>query len=719
MKCIKCDSEFELDSPSERCVETDDTICPRCTLLDPLLHQCDMMCQARLVKFINYHPLTDGFAGFGSMTHITTTTEEFMPSIYRFIYADVSSIVVDHKAMNTLAVTIKMRLHGNPTLIDQAYVREGWKAMHLEKTIEESDFDRIENAAPLLIFRPHRWLRISPDTLQVKIDEVVKAVTISDRHEIIGTPDSDPPPSSHNFRDEIEPRGTYKYYGGKLSAIYGPLEFEKEYTIEYEVEATNPMYAVDFLFPFRYVDVQKIAVLNTPNQGVRSAYPSYGIFKPVVSSTLTKEYEYKLNRPEDEFPDFEKATPFRDSPSVSGISEEELELLPVDKSTAYPIVLDDYRMMTIRFHFVFAPQLLEHDLIVQVKATKRAIPIRTYEQMQKLPEYRDFLVSFDFFNSNEERARKLEVETEIPGYTERANEQIAVPRLGGGKAARMVIEQCPPLKTGILEAMSGPVDTELIYKVYETIDGTRTLVASGNQPVHLLSNEQIIWSLNDVTSGALYNLEPTLASWVTPNDEDGLLSQVRTDAATFHASGKLRGNVDGKATLEEQTLDVKALYDCLNRKYGISYGEHPFNYGFQYSDPLTAQRILTATQVLNSKTGVCIDFVILFASLMEGLGINPLLIITKDHALLGWGEHKSKKNTIDDLNFLETTALGQKNKAGNLITFEAAQDMGKQYFQKNFMFSNDRSVLMGLQTRMGKVIVDLEDARKESAITKE
>ena len=100
-----------------------------------------------------------------------------------------------------------------------------------------------------------------------------------------------------------------------------------------------------------------------------------------------------------------------------------------------------------------------------------------------------------------------------------------------------------------MEAMSESMDAELVYKVYETQGGDRTLVNSGSKTVRLLSNEQIIWSLKDVTSGASYNLEPTLANWIEAHDEDGKLDEVRLAANSFHPEGKLRGNADGKATL--------------------------------------------------------------------------------------------------------------------------------------------------------------------------
>ncbi len=676
-----------------------------------------MVCQARLIKFIDNQPLTDGFMGFGSMTHVTTTTEEFLPSIFRFIYAKVQSIDITLNQMNNLSVTVRLRLQGDPSLLSQVYGKEGWKTMHLIKVLENNHITDIKNPVPLLVFRPQRWLRIEPETLQLSVDGASQPITLSDRHELVGTPLSDPPPSSHHY-GEPEPRGTYSYYGGKFSSIYGPLVLDKEYVIKFKIEAANPFYSLDFLFPYQYVDLEGISVNTIPNIGVHAAAPVYALAMPMVSDKLTPEYEYKLNRPDGEYPRFEKADPFRDTPQINGPAKPVFKA--INEHTAYPISLDGYNLISIRFHFAFIPSQLPHNLLLQPKVTDRAIPIRTYEQMQRLPEYRDFLVQFDIFNTDHDNDRVLEIESEIVGYTDRTSDRVTIPRLGGsGGPARNVIKQCPPLKPGILEAMTGPMSADLIFKVYEIKGSDKILVASGNKTVRLLSNEQIIWSLNDVTSGATYSLEPTLANWIDPHDQDGKLETVRLAANDFHPRAKLRGNADGKATLEEQSLDVKALYDCLNQKYGISYGEHPFDYGFQYGDPIAAQRILTGPQVLDSKTGVCIDFVILFAGLMEGLGINPFLIIDEKHAFLGWGNHKDREAKIEDMGFLETTFLGQKDEKGSLISFEEAEASARRYFKENFMFSNDSSVLMGLQTRLGKVLVDLVEARKEGAITKE
>jgi hypothetical protein len=158
-------------------------------------------------------------------------------------------------------------------------------------------------------------------------------------------------------------------------------------------------------------------------------------------------------------------------------------------------------------------------------------------------------------------------------------------------------------------------------------------------------------------------------------------------------------------TLEEMTENMRALYDYLNNDYGITYSEHEFQYG----DPINAQRILTAKQVLETKGGVCIDLSILFATIMDRLGMNPLIFITEDHAVLGWGDKKS----INTTEYLETEALGKQSQAGLPIGFDDASTMAKSYVKDKFMFRNETDFIQGISMYLGRVIVDLREARDE------
>lgn len=702
MKCKICKQQFRPIPGVWKCSRWPEKICNPCVLKSKELHKCSMVCQSRLVKNIDYQPLIDGFMGFGSMAQVTITTEECLPSIFRFVYAKISDIDIRLNHMNSISVDFKMQLFGAENLPNQLYQNENWKTMHLVQELKNRKITDKLNPAPIFAFRASPYLRIQPETLNVSIGGVHQSVAMSDRHEYIGTPVSDPPPD--NFHPEI--RGVYNYYGGKFTSIYAPFVIDSEYEISFDVEAVNPMYALGFLFPYANVDISGIAVGFNPITGVAAASPVFAKNNPVTASILTPEFEYKLNRPDDEMPEFEKADPFRKTLPI--IKPEIIDFYRLGGYPGFPVRLRDYQLIDVQFGVAFDMRKIPTKLIVQSKITDRDIPIRTYQKMQTLPEYRDFLIELDLFNLDSESSRKLQIDCEIVGFTEIETKYIEVPKLHGDVPARKIIQMCPQLKSGLLESMAEGAEAELKFAVYEKINGRKTILHQGSKTVRLLSNEQIIWQLNDVTSGATYRLEPTLTSWIQTNDE--LISEVLEKSNKYHLNQSLHENADGHASLEEKTEDVKAIYECLNLEYGIKYSDE---HAFQYGDPVNSQRILTAKRVIESKSGLCIDFVILFSALLERIGINPYLILTQEHAFLGWG----KDDKLENIRFLETTALG--GKIENLpISFDMASQKATEIFKSEFMLGNDSRIMGGLLAYNGKVIVSLEKAREDDSITR-
>jgi hypothetical protein len=704
MRCQRCRQKFQLDKASERCSSIVTAVCPRCTLRDTELHRCDINCQGRLIKEINYHPLTSGFMGFGSMAQVSTTTEECLPSIFRFIYAQVHEVDISLVEMNRLSVKIRMRLNGNKNLSKQVNAKEEWKNTHLLATLEEYSLAGMEHAAPVLTISPDAFLRIKPETLKLKLAGKDTLVAMSDRHEYMATPVSEPPPDHHQFELSSKPvvRGNYSYYGGKFSSIYAPLNLDEEYEFTFEIEAANPTYMINFLFPYRYVDLEKMHVESVGGNGLLAVIPLYARAKPMNANILTPEFEYKITRSYDEPPITTQASPWRKTPLI--IAPRPIKFHPVDNTGAYPIRLDEYELISVQFGLAYIEWEIPDKLLVQSKVTERSIPVRTYEQMQKLPAYEDFLIEFDLTNIDNSSERTFEIESYIADYTEKAINKFTLPPMNSQRGSRVVINQCPTLKEGVLDAMDQPVNTEVTYEIYELRDDERIPLQKSSKPVHLLSNEQIIWSLRDVTGGALYNLEPTIAGWIQPDKIGNQLDDIITAAAKYHKDSKLTPYGNGM-TLDEITEDIKALYNYLNNDYGIAFSDHDFQYG----DPVNAQRILTAKQVLDAKGGVCIDLVILFATLMDRLGINPLIYITEKHAVLGWGDKKSVNTTA----YLETEALGKKNSEGSFISFDDASLAAKDYVKNSFMFRNETDFIEGLGGRLGSVVVDLKEAREE------
>ena len=119
-----------------------------------------------------------------------------------------------------------------------------------------------------------------------------------------------------------------------------------------------------------------------------------------------------------------------------------------------------------------------------------------------------------------------------------------------------------------------------------------------------------------------------LASFVVPNNP--LLPKLKLSAARF-----LEKWTGSSAFDEYQTQDrnrvraqIAAIYEAL-RSEGIIYSAPPAS--FEQS----GQRIRMADKVLTEKQGTCLDTSLLIASCLEEIGIYPIVLVLKSHAMVG------------------------------------------------------------------------------------
>jgi hypothetical protein len=75
------------------------------------------------------------------------------------------------------------------------------------------------------------------------------------------------------------------------------------------------------------------------------------------------------------------------------------------------------------------------------------------------------------------------------------------------------------------------------------------------------------------------------------------------------------------------------------------------------SDFGATQRTRLPSQVLQSKNAQCLEGTILFATLMEAVGLHPILVRVPHHAFVGW--HAVAEDGAGDqaVFFIETTAV--------------------------------------------------------------
>ena len=136
--------------------------------------------------------------------------------------------------------------------------------------------------------------------------------------------------------------------------------------------------------------------------------------------------------------------------------------------------------------------------------------------------------------------------------------------------------------------------------------------------LNIRAADDMIWSLN-----SSWDTEFLIASWVTPNDP--LVEEILSDAKEMLPGKKLQGY--GSSNVRDE---VKAIFNSVSN-YEISYVNSDMNFkqvGF-------SQRVRLPEESISEKSINCIDGAVLFASLFENIGLQPLIILTNNHAFAG------------------------------------------------------------------------------------
>ena len=148
-----------------------------------------------------------------------------------------------------------------------------------------------------------------------------------------------------------------------------------------------------------------------------------------------------------------------------------------------------------------------------------------------------------------------------------------------------------------------------------------------------------------------------LAAFVVPNNP--LLAQVKLKAARFMEKWTGSAAFDEYQTQDRNRVraQVAAFYEAL-RTEGIVYSAPPASF------ESTGQRIRLADKVLTEKLGTCLDTSLLMASCLESVGIHPIVLMLKGHAMVGaWlTQSMFPQMVCDDASFLlKETADGNHN----------------------------------------------------------
>jgi hypothetical protein len=174
-------------------------------------------------------------------------------------------------------------------------------------------------------------------------------------------------------------------------------------------------------------------------------------------------------------------------------------------------------------------------------------------------------------------------------------------------------------------------------------DGGEKILIEDNKEIFFYSRNDIIWAEDNGSDNANFAVR-----WVN-KDKDEVKELVRKAAEHMkELGGNDSAMVGAQGDKEESKRQMKAIFLAMAKDYQIRYIMAPFSY-----DSNDAQKVKPPEEVIRTKSGLCIELSLLMAAALENIGLNPVVVITEDHAWAGL-ETSPRSN---DFIFIETTAL--------------------------------------------------------------
>jgi tetratricopeptide (TPR) repeat protein len=234
--------------------------------------------------------------------------------------------------------------------------------------------------------------------------------------------------------------------------------------------------------------------------------------------------------------------------------------------------------------------------------------------------------------------RTVRMSVEIPEVTETVTESVL---LVPGKTATLLLT--PPLKSSF-DPSALRADRPAILVVNIIDEATNNSLLSRSLPVKLMPFDSLPFSIKTPENTHPMRWE-FMGAWVTPNSP--AIEQFLT-AAKARAPGQMFPGPQS-ASLPQ----VQAMFDEL-KSTGVSYVMDPTIFSrFDF-----IQRTRFPREVLASHNAQCLEGTVLFASLLESIGLEPYIVRVPGHAFVGWEPTKKDYATPGTIYYLETTLVG-------------------------------------------------------------
>ena len=123
------------------------------------------------------------------------------------------------------------------------------------------------------------------------------------------------------------------------------------------------------------------------------------------------------------------------------------------------------------------------------------------------------------------------------------------------------------------------------------------------------------------------DMPETIASFVTPNASS--LAGIKASMSDILASWGKSPSLEGYQSDRDRVLEMAAAAYAALERANITYVNPPA--GFESA----GQRVRLPDEVLSNHEGTCIDLAVLYASILESIGLNTMVHIVRGHAFAG------------------------------------------------------------------------------------
>lgn len=276
------------------------------------------------------------------------------------------------------------------------------------------------------------------------------------------------------------------------------------------------------------------------------------------------------------------------------------------------------------------------------------------------PLYGDILDDFTIVtltNPNEGRVRVV-VESEIVGYT-----SLAIDTVDIEPYETIEVRQNPLLLPEVIDKLNAQKPANFHLTVSTMEDGQKRQVLDQTHETLVYARRDFPWAIEGFTDAEVYDL---LAAMVMPNDP--AVEELIRSAADYTSTGIISSGYSGAIDDEDGKVwdRLEALWEAQSREYDITYVDTPVDF-----TPGSVQRIRLPAEVLEQRSGNCIELAILYASAAEALRLEAAIILVPGHAFVAIRTDQESGRYYP----IETTLVGR-------ATLEEAVEIGVQEFDE-------------------------------------